>query len=512
MDQDNKTLALILAAGEGSRMKSKRPKVLHELLGRSLLSWVCDAALKASCSDLCVVIGKGAEQVSTHLDEYYKNAATQMSYFEKFKRITAFSEHLPFKQETGALSFWDYDSKYIAENWKLTTVVQEERKGTGHAVMVAAKEIQASKARSILVLSGDSPLLTSSTLRELIAVQQAQHAACAILSFETDEPFGYGRIVRNAVGEVCAIVEQKDCTQAQTLICECNSGVYCFDKERLLEALDSLTTDNAQGEYYLTDVIAYCAKNNYRICTQVAQDSCEAHGVNSRIQLSKATKIMQERINAYHLSQGVSMLDPSQVWIEPQVTLEQDSYLLPQTHLRGLTYVGEDCVIGPQTTLEDSYVSYGCTIRESCVEKAYLEPEVHCGPRAYLRAKTYMEQGSKAGSCVEIKNSRIGKGSKVPHLSYIGDASVGGGVNIGAGTITCNYDGVHKHKTQIGEGAFIGSATMLVAPVSIGAYALTGAGSTITQNVSEGALALERNEQREILGYRHTPKSSELLQ
>lgn len=512
MNQDNKTLALILAAGEGSRMKSKYPKVLHELLGQALLAWSCDAARKSGCLELCVVIGKGAAEVSSYLDAYYELHAQARGYAERFKQISGIIEPLSFEHGLTALSFYDHDAAGLVDNWKLSTVVQAERKGTGHAVMVASELIRASEARSVLVLSGDSPLLKAESLKKLIEIQQRESAACAILSFEADNPYGYGRIVRDKSGKVCAIVEQKDCRGDQALISECNSGVYCFDRDILLDALQSLTTDNAQGEYYLTDVVAYCAERKYTVCAYLTDDPDEARGVNSRLQLAEASKIMQQRINEYHMAQGVSMLDPSQVWIEPGVALERDSYLLPQTYLRGLSYIEQDCVIGPQTTIENSYISAGCSLKESCADRVYLEPEVSCGPRAYLRPKTYMERGSKAGSHVEIKNSHIGRGSKVPHLSYIGDAQLGDSVNIGAGTITCNYDGVNKHPTKIGTGAFIGSATMLVAPISVGDYALTGAGSTITKDVPNKALALERNEQREILEYRRISKPSEPLQ
>ena len=379
-------------------------------------------------------------------------------------------------------------------------VVQEERNGTAGAVAVCADAL-ADFDGSLVVLSGDCPLITAGTIAELVRVREEAGAAVVVLTMEPDDPFGYGRIVRDPQGGVARIVEQKDAAPEEAAIRECNSGFYCFDARALFEALQQVGNDNAQGEFYLTDVLEICRRAGRAVLALPCADAAECLGVNSRIQLAEATKHLQRRINAAHLAAGVTMVDPDQVWIGPDVRIERDVELLPQTFLMGCTQVGEDSVIGPNSRLTDTVVGRGCVVDETVAVEARIDDGATCGPRAYLRPAAHLCEGAKAGTHVEIKKSTVGKGSKVPHLSYIGDATIGEDVNIGAGSITCNYDGKKKHATVVGDGAFIGSDTMMVAPVSIGAGAIVGAGSCITKDVAPDALALTRPEQREVAGW-----------
>ena len=444
--------AIVLAAGAGTRMKSKKPKVAHEILGKPLVRWVVDAAREAGLARVVSVVGHEREQV------------------------------IPLVEA-------DTD-----------VVVQEERNGTAGAVAVCADAL-ADFDGSLVVLSGDCPLITAGTIAELVRVREEAGAAVVVLTMEPDDPFGYGRIVRDPQGGVARIVEQKDAAPEEAAIRECNSGFYCFDARALFEALQQVGNDNAQGEFYLTDVLEICRRAGRAVLALPCADAAECLGVNSRIQLAEATKHLQRRINAAHLAAGVTMVDPDQVWIGPDVRIERDVELLPQTFLMGRTQVGEDSVIGPNSRLTDTVVGRGCVVDETVAVEARIDDGATCGPRAYLRPAAHLCEGAKAGTHVEIKKSTVGKGSKVPHLSYIGDTTIGEDVNIGAGSITCNYDGKKKHATVIGDGAFIGSDTMMVAPVSIGAGAIVGAGSCITKDVAPDALALTRPEQREVAGW-----------
>lgn len=441
--------AIVLAAGEGTRMKSKKPKVAHEILGKPLVRWVVDAAREAGVDDVVAVLGHGKDQVAPLV--------------EADARI----------------------------------VVQEHRRGTGDAVE-ACRPLFEGKEGSVLVLSGDSPLITPETIRRLVSAREESGASMAVLTMEAEDPFGYGRIVRAEDGQVERIVEQKDCSEEEARISECNSGVYCFDVRSLFWALSQVGNDNAQGEYYLTDVLEICRRDGRSVVALKTEDASECAGVNSRSQLAQAAKALQSRINERHMAAGVTMVDPGMVWIGPDVEVGRDVELLPMTFLLGSTRVGEDCVVGPNSRLTDTVVGRGCVVDETVAVEAVLEDEVVCGPRAYLRPGARLCHGAKAGTHVEIKKSTVGPGSKVPHLSYIGDCTIGEGVNVGAGTITCNYDGKSKHKTTIGDRAFIGSDTMLVAPVNVGEGALIGAGSVITKDVSPNALGLGRARQTEI--------------
>ncbi len=443
------TAAIVLAAGAGVRMKSKQPKVLHKILEKPLIFWVIDALHDAGISDIVSVVGHEREQVAPLIENTTK------------------------------------------------VVVQPEQNGTAGAVR-ACSESFANFSGSIVVLTGDSPLITAETIKHLIDEREKTNAAIVMLTMMLDDPFGYGRVVRDESGAVKAIVEEKDTTPEQAAIHECNSGFYCFDAKVLFEAVEQVENNNTQGELYLTDVIGICSNASYDVRACIANDPTECLGVNSRAQLAEAGIAMQRRINDRHMAAGVTMWDPSQVWIGSDVAISSDVEILPQTYIFGATGIGKNCVIGPNTRITDTHIGRGCTLEETIAHEVTIDNNVTCGPRAYLRPGTHLCDNSKVGTHVEIKKSTVGKRSKVPHLSYIGDATIGEDVNIGAGSITCNYDGEKKYQTIIGDGAFIGSDTMMVAPVEIGAHAAVGAGSCITENVSEGALGLGRARQTEI--------------
>lgn len=479
----DRVAAIVLAAGAGTRMRSKRPKVAHEVLGKPLVGWVLDAARAAGIDRIVTVVGHGRDVVE------------------------------PLVEEASLV------------------VVQEEQLGTAHAVKCAMdSDALADFDGSVVILSGDCPLISDATIASLASLQQGAEAGAVVLTMQLENPFGYGRIVREGAGEcgACAdgavdapiarIVEQKDATEAEAAICECNSGFYCFDAASLRDALSRIGNSNAQGEFYLTDALELIRGAGKATLALVSDDPDECLGVNSRHQLAEATAIKQMQINGRLMDEGVTMVDPRLVWCGPDVCVGQDCVLHPNVTLLGSTVVGEGtevlpltmvrdsrigegCTIGPNTRICDSSVADGCTVDETVAYEAVLEDGATSGPRAYLRPGAHLCEGAKAGTHVEIKKSIIGAGSKVPHLSYIGDATLGEGVNVGAGSITCNYDGVRKHPTHIGDGAFIGSDTMMVAPVSIGAGSLVGAGSVITCDVPEGALAVARSRERVVEGW-----------
>ncbi|HZL03852.1 MAG TPA: bifunctional UDP-N-acetylglucosamine diphosphorylase/glucosamine-1-phosphate N-acetyltransferase GlmU [Coriobacteriia bacterium] len=443
--------ALVLAAGEGTRMKSSLPKVAHEILGVPLVRFVVDAARAGGCDRVVVVTGHGAETVEALLPGE-------------------------------------------------ATARQEEQLGTGHAVMCAESAL-AGASGSLVVLSGDSPLIRPETIARLIEVREAGHAAAVVLTTLLDDPAGYGRIVRDDAGTLIGIVEDKDLLPEQRPIREINTGTYCFDAEVLFEHLHRLQNDNAQGEFYLTDMVRVLRSEGLVVADVVSEEPGETLGVNSRVQLAEAACIMQRRINREHMLAGVTMTDPELVWIAPGVRLGRDIVLEPMTFLLGDTEVRDGCHIGPDSRITDSRIGEGSAIGSSVVAGADLGREVAVGPFASLFPGTVLASHTVVGACVEIRNSIVGEGSTIPSLSYIGDATLGAGVNVGAGTITCNDDGVRTHRTVIGDGAFIGSDTMLVAPVTIGAGSVTGAGSTISTDVPDDALAVERAEQRTVEGW-----------
>ncbi|TLM72656.1 MAG: UDP-N-acetylglucosamine diphosphorylase/glucosamine-1-phosphate N-acetyltransferase, partial [Actinobacteria bacterium] len=348
---------------------------------------------------------------------------------------------------------------------------------------------------------GDVPLIRPETIARLVAERERTGAACVLLSFEFADPTGYGRVVRDGAGAVSAIIEHRDLPPEHERVRECNVGVYCFDAAALFEALRTVESHNDQGEYYLTDVVGILAAGGREVAALASDDAEESHGINDRVQLAHAAKLLQRRINTGHMLAGVTMTDPELVWVGPDVTIGRDVVLEPMTVLAGATSVADGAVIGPDSRVTDSQVGAGAVVDSSVVVGSTVGDGASVGPRAFLRAGTVLGARARVGTSVEIKKSRIGAGSKVPHLSYIGDAEIGDGVNVGAGSITCNYDGWDKHPTRIGDGAFIGSDTMLVAPVEVGAGSVTGAGSTISKDVPPGSLAVERTDVRIIDGW-----------
>ena len=393
------------------------------------------------------------------------------------------------------------DGAYANSATKVECVEQTERLGTGHAVKVALEACGIAQG-PVVVLNGDLPLITADTVAKFAQTVATGELACTVMTMTPPDPFGYGRIKLGADGQIERIIEQKDCTpeQAATLL-ECNAGCYAFDGAQLAAHINEIGNDNAQSEYYLPDMLEILKGHGQAVSIFHCDDYRDGLGVNSRIQLAQLTAIARDRINEHWMAEGVTFIDPTQAWIGPDATIGRDTVVWPQTHLIGHVTVGEECQLGPNSRLTDTTVGSGCIIDETIAIEAVIENGVDCGPRAYLRPGTHMLDGSKAGTHVEIKKSTIGEGSKVPHLSYIGDTTMGSGVNVGAGSITCNYDGVHKHKTVIGKDAFIGSDTMMVAPAQIGDGALVAAGSVITEPVPADALGLGRARQVNIEGW-----------
>lgn len=441
-------------------MRSATPKVLHAIAGRSLLGHVIEAASTLEPHHLVVVTGHGRDQVQAHIDE--------------------------------------------VAPWAVT-VVQEQQNGTGHAVRVALAGLADRgievESGPVVVLTGDTPLLTGGTLVDLMVEHDATGASATVLTTRLDDPTGYGRIVRSADGSVAAIVEHRDADESQLRIDEINSGMYAFDSGALASALGRLTTDNSQGEEYLTDVVALLRGDGLIVSASVCPDADDILGVNDRVQLAQAAAIMRDRINVAWMRAGVTMADPASTWLDVDVELEPDVLLRPQVTLRGPTSVDSGAVIGPGTTLTSCEVGAGAEVIHTWAELAVIGEGATVGPFTYLRPGTVMGAGTKAGAYVEIKNSTLGDGAKVPHLSYVGDADIGAGSNIGAATVTVNYDGVEKHRTVVGEHARIGSDTMLVAPVEVGDGAYTAAGSVITEDVPPGAMAVGRSRQRNVEGW-----------
>ncbi len=446
---------IVLAAGEGTRMKSKTPKILHELCGRTLVDHMLTAARGLEPGRLIVVIGHERDRVRSHLSQTSPDALT---------------------------------------------VVQTEQKGTGHAVRVVLEAVGAIDG-TVLVTYGDTPLLRTETLAALLERHGADGNAVTVLTAEVPNPYGYGRIVRDTTGAVLQIVEEKDASPEQRAIREMNSGVYAFDGVLLADAVKRVSTSNSQGEEYLTDVLSILREDGHRVGAHVAADHVEVEGVNDRVQLAFARKVLNTRLLEAHMRAGVTVVDPASTWVDVDVTLEPDVVIHPGTQLHGRTAIAEGAEVGPATTLTDTVVGEGAVVRNAVCVEAEIGPEAMVGPYAYLRPGTVLARKAKAGTYVEMKNARVGEGAKVPHLTYAGDAVIGAGANIGASTIFVNYDGVHKHQTTVGEHAFVGCDTMLVAPVNIGDGAYTAAGSVIANDVPAGAIGVARGRQRNIEGW-----------
>jgi bifunctional UDP-N-acetylglucosamine pyrophosphorylase/glucosamine-1-phosphate N-acetyltransferase len=446
---------VVLAAGEGTRMRSRTtPKVLHELCGRTLLGHVLAANRALEPEHLVVVVGHAREQVAAHVREMDPAAVT---------------------------------------------VVQEPQNGTGHAVQVALADLSALEG-AVLVVLGDAPLLTTSTLRALVGAHAAAGAATTVLTALLDDPTGYGRVLRDGSGAVTAIVEHKDADEAARAVREINSGVFAFDAAQLREALGRLTTDNAQGELYLTDVVGLHRAAGLVVQAHAAPDPVETMGINDRVQLSEARRLLRDRLVAQHMRSGVTFVDPLTCWVDAEVRLEQDVLVQPGTQLLGRTTVAAGAVVGPDTTLTDCEVGEQATVVRSHCSGAVIGSGADVGPFTYLRPGTRLGVKSKAGAFVEVKASTVGDRSKVPHLSYVGDATIGERSNIGAATVFANYDGRDKAQDGVGDDRAGRSDNMLVAPVTIGAAPHGRRASVIHRDVRRGRSATAQREAAQLEG------------
>jgi bifunctional UDP-N-acetylglucosamine pyrophosphorylase/glucosamine-1-phosphate N-acetyltransferase len=442
---------VILAAGEGTRMKSRLPKVLHPVAGDTLLGHVARSAAALDPKQVVVVVGHGAEAV-------HEAFAT---------RWKALAPHIPF-----------------------SVVVQAERRGTAHALQVTEEALSAVTG-TLLVLSGDVPLLRPATLRHLLAVHAATGAAATVLSTNLATPTGYGRIQRTSDGGFDRIIEERDATPAEKAITEINTGVYTFQLDGLFDVLARISNDNAQGEYYLPDALRLLRQDGRRVEVLLHPEAEEVCGVNTRAELAAAGAILRRRKVSELMAAGVTFLDPATAYVEVEVEIGMDTVVYPNVHLEGQTVIGEDCRIHTGARLVNACLGNSVTVRDySLVFDSRLDDRATVGPFAHLRLNAHVQEGAVVGNFVEVKQSSLGPGTKAMHLSYLGDATLGAGVNVGAGTITCNYDGRQKHRTIVEDGVKIGSDTMLVAPVRVGAGAVTGAGAVVTEDVPPATLVV----------------------
>lgn len=445
---------LVLAAGEGARMRSAAlPKVLHGFAGRSLLGHVISAAAPLDAAHTVVVVGHRRDEVTAHLHEIAPAA---------------------------------------------TAVVQDEQRGTGHAVRLGLAGLPATTSGTVVVIPGDTPLLTPGTLRRLLAAHAG--SAATLLTSELADPAGYGRVIRSADGDVERVVEHKDASADELTVREVATAVYAFDYALLRDAVAGLSTDNAQREEYLPDVIAILVGAGHKV-TAITGPASETAGVNDRVQLAAAHRAYNTRLLDAHMRAGVTVVDPATTWVDAMVTIEPDVTLLPSTGLHGGTHVAAGATIGPDATLTDTTVGAGARVNRAVATQAQIGRDVTIGPFAYLRPGTVLGDGVHIGTYVEVKNSQLGEGTKVPHLSYVGDATIGVHTNIGAATVFVNYDGVAKHRTVIGDHARTGADNMFVAPVEIGDGAYTAAGSVIIDDVPPGAMGVARARQHNVAGW-----------
>lgn len=435
-----KISTVLLAAGMGTRMRSSLPKVLHLLVGRPII-WHCLKAIQAYADEPPVI-------VIGHQGEAVQQAVGEIAQF----------------------------------------VIQNEQLGTGHAVLQAQETLQ-SKTDLVLVAYGDMPLLTADTFRRIVDTQKENPGPITMLTLIAEDPRGFGRIVRNEDGLVSAIVEEADCTPEQKEIKELNAGVYCFQADWLWENLKNIP-QSAKGEYYLTDLVDIASQAGLPVRAMVLEDPAEGLGINTRVHLAEAETALRKRINTGWMLNGVTLVDPASTYISPESAIGQDTVIHPNTVLEGNTTVGEGCQLGPNTVIRDSQIGDHCAVFASVMEEATLENRVDIGPYAHLRKGAHLADGVHMGNFGEVKNSYLGPGVKMGHLSYIGDAHIEKDVNIGAGTITANYDGQNKNKTEIGEGVFLGVDTMLIAPIKLGKGSRTGAGSVVTKDVPENTLVV----------------------
>ncbi|TCP22547.1 UDP-N-acetylglucosamine pyrophosphorylase /glucosamine-1-phosphate N-acetyltransferase [Scopulibacillus darangshiensis] len=438
--------AVILGAGKGTRMKSKLYKVLHPVCGKPMIQHVVDQIRGLNFGKIVTIIGHGGEAVKEQLGETV-----------------------------------DY-------------AVQEKQLGTAHAVQQAADIIRGRQGTTV-VLCGDTPLITGETVGKLLDYHENEGAAVTVLTALMANPSGYGRVIRNKSGDVERIVEDKDASPSEKEIKEINTAIYCFDNERLFDSLKKIKNDNAQGEYYLPDVISILKSEGSKVAAFLSDSFEETLGVNDRVALSQAEGYMRKRINAYHMRQGVTITNPDNTTISADAVIGSDTTLYPGTMILGQAKIGEGCEIGPYTEVKDSEIGHSAKIKQSVVHDSKVGEHVNIGPFAHIRPLSQIGDNVKIGNFVEIKKSAMGEGSKASHLSYVGDAEIGKDVNLGCGSITVNYDGKNKYLTRVEDGAFIGCNVNLVAPVTVGKHAFVAAGSTITQTVDENALAIARSRQ-----------------
>lgn len=437
-------IALILAAGKGTRMKSEKPKVLHEVNGVPMLKRVLNTMEEIATKKNIFILGHKKEEVLSAMG----------------------------------------DIEYVE---------QAEQLGTGHAVLIAREKIEEYK-EDVLITYGDTPLLTEETLLKMKEIFYEKELDCILLSCKVKDPFGYGRIIKEG-GKIVNIIEENEATEEQKKINEANTGVYIFKYERLIEAASKIDNNNVKGEYYLTDAIKILSDGGYKVESYQIEDEDEVLGVNSKAQLAQAGKILRNRINTKFMDEGVIIIDPETTYIEENVRIGEDTVIYPNVFIQGKTEIGKNCIILGNTRIEDSIIKDNVKIEASVVEKSVLEEGVTVGPFAHLRPKAHLKENVHVGNFVEVKNALLESGVKVGHLTYLGDAEIGENTNIGAGTITCNYDGKNKHKTTIGKNSFIGSNSTIVAPVNIGKKAFTAAGSVITKEIPDNTLAFGRARQ-----------------
>ncbi|AGE61917.1 MULTISPECIES: bifunctional UDP-N-acetylglucosamine diphosphorylase/glucosamine-1-phosphate N-acetyltransferase GlmU [Bacillus] len=442
----DKRFAVVLAAGQGTRMKSKLYKVLHPVCGKPMVEHVVDEALKLSLSKLVTIVGHGAEEVKKQLGD---------------------------------------KSEYA---------LQAEQLGTAHAVKQAQPFLADEKGVTI-VICGDTPLLTAETMEQMLKEHTQREAKATILTAVAEDPTGYGRIIRSENGAVQKIVEHKDASEEERLVTEINTGTYCFDNEALFRAIDQVSNDNAQGEYYLPDVIEILKNEGETVAAYQTGNFQETLGVNDRVALSQAEQFMKERINKRHMQNGVTLIDPMNTYISPDAVIGSDTVIYPGTVIKGEVQIGEDTIIGPHTEIMNSAIGSRTVIKQSVVNHSKVGNDVNIGPFAHIRPDSVIGNEVKIGNFVEIKKTQFGDRSKASHLSYVGDAEVGTDVNLGCGSITVNYDGKNKYLTKIEDGAFIGCNSNLVAPVTVGEGAYVAAGSTVTEDVPGKALAIARARQ-----------------
>lgn len=444
--------AIILAAGQGTRMKSKLPKVLHPILGQPMIEYIIKALHANEIKEKVTVIGHGADLVKETIGD------------------------------------------------QCQFVFQKEQLGTAHAVLQAESILKEKKGTTIVV-AGDTPLIRPETFSALIAYHEKTGSAATVLTANMEEPFGYGRIVRDIEGEVERIVEQKDASPNEQAITEINTATYCFDNEALFEGLQHVNNDNKQGEYYLTDLVEIFRQAGKKVSAYVAEDAEETSGINDRVALVDATTLMKRRINEAHLLNGVTIEDPNQTYIGPEVTIDQDVIIKPGSIISGQTHISEGSIIGPHTEIEDCHIGAFSVIRQSTVFNSKIGNKADIGPFSHIRPETELGEQVKVGNFVEVKKSTVGDNTKLAHLNYVGDATLGKNINVGCGAITVNYDGVNKHETIIEDDSFIGCNVNLIAPVTVEKGSIVAAGSTINKNVPADSLAIARGKQTNKEGY-----------